>query len=265
MCQKPRWRGLSVRGTQQTILVESTSSQSSNPSLHQSVGLGHLQKPSIRFVKYVKRTAVAADIGPDVQRSQRKAGTPVSHDCRSLAVQRAWAQLQRPKHEDISLCASNASGLHHILDHFADYCKANGLIIIPASVRQWCSLVVVHGRGPAGLSRNLTLQALSPGEESWHDGVQKFKYLGVELHGSSSITAAVGQRLACMVAAQSAVYRRLREMHVTYDPVIIADMFETITAASGRYGCEIWSTPMLSSWYAITSCSLQRYQASVYK
>jgi hypothetical protein len=59
-------------------------------------------------------------------------------------------------------------------------------------------------------------------------------------------------------------------MHVTYDPdrvvsVMIADLFETITAASGSYGCEIWSTPLLSSWDAITSCSLQRYQASVYK
>jgi hypothetical protein len=73
-----------------------------------------------------------------------------------------------------------------------------------------------------------------------------------------------------MVTAQSAVYRRLREMHVTYDPdrvvsVMVADLFETITAASGSYGCEIWSTPLLSSWDAITSCSLQRYQASVYK
>jgi hypothetical protein len=44
--------------------------------------------------------------------------------------------------------------------------------------------------------------------------------LGVELHGNSSIssiTAAVGQRLACMVATQSAMYHRLREMHVTYN------------------------------------------------
>jgi hypothetical protein len=41
----------------------------------------------------------------------------------------------------------------------------------------------------------------------------------------------------------------------------ITCQFETITAASGSYGCEIWSTPLLSSWDAITSCSLQRYQA----
>ena len=68
-----------------------------------------------------------------------------------------------------------------------------------------------------------------------------------------------------MVAAQSAVFRRLREMHVGCDPVMTADLFETIAAASGSYGCEIWSTPLLSSWDAITSCSLQRYQSSVYK
>ena len=68
-----------------------------------------------------------------------------------------------------------------------------------------------------------------------------------------------------MVASQSAVYRRLRELQVSHDPALIADLFETISAASGSYGCEIWSTPMLNSWDAITSCSLQRYQASVYK
>jgi hypothetical protein len=69
-----------------------------------------------------------------------------------------------------------------------------------------------------------------------------------------------------MVAAQSAVYRRLRvAMNVSYDPEMMADLFETISAASGSYGCEIWSTPLLNSWDAITSCSLLRYQAAVYK
>ncbi len=34
--------------------------------------------------------------------------------------------------DDIYLCANNASDLQRILDHFADYCKANGLIINPS-------------------------------------------------------------------------------------------------------------------------------------
>jgi hypothetical protein len=166
--------------------------------------------------------------------------------------------------DDISLCANNASDLQRILDHFADYCKANGLIINPSK----CETVVFSGGGAWPRASWTVKEPDSAGPEPRRRElarVQKFKYLGVDLHGSSSITAAVGQRLACMVTAQSAVYRRLREMHVTYDPVMIADMFETITAASGSYGCEIWSTPMLSSWDAITTCSLQRYQASVYK
>jgi hypothetical protein len=166
--------------------------------------------------------------------------------------------------DDIALCANNASDLQRILDAFADYCKANGLIINPSK----CETVVFSGGGAWPQASWTVKEPDSSGPEpSRRDlaRVQKFKYLGVELHGSSSITAAVGQRLACMVTAQSAVYRRLREMHVTYDPVMIADLFETITAASGSYGCEIWSTPLLSSWDAITSCSLQRYQASVYK
>ena len=166
--------------------------------------------------------------------------------------------------DDIALCANNANDLQCILDHFADYCKANGLIINPSK----CETIVFSGGGVWPRASWTVKEFDSASPEPTRRAmarVQKFKYLGVELHANSSITAAVGHRLACMVAAQSAVYRRLREMHVSYDPVMIADLFETITAASGSYGCEIWSTPLLSSWDAITSCSLQRYQASVYK
>jgi hypothetical protein len=67
-----------------------------------------------------------------------------------------------------------------------------------------------------------------------------------------------------MVAAQSAINRRLHELGVPRDPGLMADMFETITAAAGSYGCEIWSTPWLASWH-LRDCTLQRYQAAVYK
>jgi hypothetical protein len=95
-----------------------------------------------------------------------------------------------------------------------------------SSVRLWCSLVVGEREsGGAWPRASWTVKEpdSSGPEPSGRDlaRVQKFKYLGVELHGSSSITAAVGQRLACMVTAQSAVYRRLREMHVIYDPVMM--------------------------------------------
>ena len=67
-----------------------------------------------------------------------------------------------------------------------------------------------------------------------------------------------------MFAAQSTVNRRLRELHMPRDPALMADLFESITATTGSYGCEIWSTPFLNDWH-LRDCPLQRYQASVYK
>jgi hypothetical protein len=69
-----------------------------------------------------------------------------------------------------------------------------------------------------------------------------------------------------MTAAQSAVFRRLKELHISCcDPSIIADLFDIIPAAAGNFGCEIWSAPLLGTWDSITKCKLQQYQASVYK
>ncbi len=67
-----------------------------------------------------------------------------------------------------------------------------------------------------------------------------------------------------MIAAHSAVSRRLNDMQCTKDPVLMADLFDTITAAAGSYGCEVWSTPFLSGWH-LRDCTLQRFQATMYK
>jgi len=93
---------------------------------------------------------------------------------------------------------------------------------------------------------------------------ETFKYLGVELHGTRSISVALQHRLACMVRAHSSVCRRLHALHTPRDPELIAGLFDSITAAAGSYGCEIWSTPFLGKWH-LRSCTLQRYQAAVYK
>jgi hypothetical protein len=53
-------------------------------------------------------------------------------------------------------------------------------------------------------------------------------------------------------------------MQCPKDPVLVADMFDTITAGAGSYGCEIWSTPFLAGWH-LRDCTLQRFQATVYK
>jgi hypothetical protein len=46
--------------------------------------------------------------------------------------------------------------------------------------------------------------------------------------------------------------------------VLMAYPFDTITAAAGSYGCEVWSTPFLAGWH-LRDCTLQRFQATVYK
>jgi hypothetical protein len=68
-----------------------------------------------------------------------------------------------------------------------------------------------------------------------------------------------------MTAAQYAVIRRLKELHISCDPGIIADLFDIIPAAAGNFGCENWSTPLFGTYESVTKCKLQQYQSSVYK
>ena len=82
---------------------------------------------------------------------------------------------------------------------------------------------------------------------------RKFKYLGVELHdvtGTKDSVNSVEHRVSCMIAAHSAVSRRLNDMQCPKDPVLVADLFDTITTAAGSYGCEIWSTVTFLGWLA---------------
>jgi hypothetical protein len=159
--------------------------------------------------------------------------------------------------DDIALCANTPDQLQQLLNCFAAYCKEHALIINPSK----CEVMVF-----AGNSRAMNGAVWFDGTEDQKQlaRVHKFKYLGVELHGYKSIKAAVDHRLSRMIAAQSGVYRRLRDMHVDKHPAVVADLFDIMAGASGSYGCEIWSTPYLGDWHLL-DCKLQQYQASVYK
>ena len=162
--------------------------------------------------------------------------------------------------DDISLLAEQPEHLQTIINCFCAYCTEHGLIVNPSK----CEVMVFAGNTLAW--PGATWHTIKPdGTHTPLARVQKFKYLGVELHGARNCKAVVDHRLSRMKAAQGAIQRRLREMQAAADPHLVADLFETITAASGSYGCEIWSTPHLVDWEAITKCPLQRYQASVYK
>jgi hypothetical protein len=78
----------------------------------------------------------------------------------------------------------------------------------------------------------------------------------VELHDVTSTKGAAEHRLTCMIAAHSAVSRRLNDMQCPKNPVLVADLFDTITAGAGSYGCEIWSTPFPAGWH-LRDCTLQ--------
>jgi hypothetical protein len=69
-----------------------------------------------------------------------------------------------------------------------------------------------------------------------------------------------------MVAAQSGVNRRLKELRILFDPNLVTGMFDAITAAAGLHGCKVWSTRFLGEWHLEAClCRLQSYQDTVYK
>jgi hypothetical protein len=67
-----------------------------------------------------------------------------------------------------------------------------------------------------------------------------------------------------MTRAQSCINRRLKQLHIAYDPLLMGDLFDSIIGASGSYGCEIWSTSFLGDWH-FRGCSLQRYHTATLK
>ena len=163
--------------------------------------------------------------------------------------------------DDTALCGSSPEGLQQLVDCFCTYCAENGLIVNPSKCE-----VMVFGNGRAWAGKRTWVLLAADGKRTPMAVVTKFKYLGVELHGAHDITAAAGHRHSRMVAAQSAVNKRLKELRIPFDPMVVGGLFSAATAATGSYGCEVWSTPYLGGWNLLGSqCKLQSYQAAVYK
>jgi hypothetical protein len=163
--------------------------------------------------------------------------------------------------DDISLCASTPEGLQKLNDCFCTYCAEHGLIVNPAKCE-----VVVFGSSRAWPGKRHWTLLRADGRRTPMAVAAKFKYLGVELHGDKDITAAVAHRHSRMVAAQAAANRRLKELRIPYDPMVVTGLFAATTAATGSYGCEVWSTRYLGDWNLhANQCKLQSYQAAVYK
>ncbi len=73
--------------------------------------------------------------------------------------------------------------------------------------------------------------------------LNSFKYLGVELHGTKGMQAAI-QRLA--MSGKKAVFalrRRCAELRI-FDPALQCQMFDALVKPVLSYGCEVWSDHM---------------------
>jgi hypothetical protein len=162
--------------------------------------------------------------------------------------------------EDVSLCGSTPEGLQSLIDCFCAYCAESSLIVNPTK----CELVVFCGTSQAWSGRRSWTLPSAGASRTALAVADKFKYLGVELHGSKDIRAAVGHSLSWMVAAQSGVNRRLKELRIPFDPNVVTGLFDAITAAAGSYGCEVRSTRFLGEWHLEDRlCRLQSYQATL--
>jgi hypothetical protein len=163
--------------------------------------------------------------------------------------------------DDVALCGSSPEALQKLIDCFCAYCAENGLIVNPSKCE-----VMVFGNGSAWPGRRTWTLLAADGRRTTMAVVTKFKYLGVELHGAHDITAAAGHRHSRMVAAQSAVTRRLKELRIPFDPMVVGGLFAATATATGSYGCEVWATRFLNEWRLLSGqCTLQSYQAAVYK
>jgi hypothetical protein len=91
---------------------------------------------------------------------------------------------------------------------------------------------------------------------------------GVDLRASinQNLSRCAANGAGHHAAAQSAITRRLKELRVPFESLVVGGLFAATTAAAGSYGCEIWATPFLSGWHLLTNqCRLHGYQAAVYK
>jgi len=73
--------------------------------------------------------------------------------------------------------------------------------------------------------------------------LNSFKYLGVELHGTKGMQAAI-QRLAMLrKKAVFALRRRCAELRI-FDPALQCQLFDALVKPMLSYGCEIWLNHM---------------------
>ena len=128
--------------------------------------------------------------------------------------------------DDVALCASSPKQLQILIDTFVSYCDQHGLKVNAKK----CEVVVFAKSSKAWSGFGDWKVKGKPLPRS-----RKFKYLGVELHDTTGTRGSAEHRLSCMMAAHSAVSRRLNDMQCPKDPTLVADLFDTVTGSAGSY------------------------------
>jgi hypothetical protein len=73
--------------------------------------------------------------------------------------------------------------------------------------------------------------------------LNSFKYLGVELHGTKGMQAAIQRLIMSGKKAVFALRRRCAELRI-FDPTLQCQLFDALVKPVLSYGCEVWSDHM---------------------
>jgi hypothetical protein len=73
--------------------------------------------------------------------------------------------------------------------------------------------------------------------------LNSFKYLGVELHGTKGMQAAIHRLAMSGKKAVFALWRRCAELRIFY-PTLQCQLFDALVKPVLSYGCEVWSDHM---------------------
>jgi len=73
--------------------------------------------------------------------------------------------------------------------------------------------------------------------------LNSFKYLGVQLHGTKGMQAAIQQLAMSAKRAVFALRRKCAELRI-FDPTLQCQLFDALVKLVLSYGCEVWSDHM---------------------
>ena len=157
----------------------------------------------------------------------------------SVAQQEAASDIDCPQIADIVLAillfaddiapfSYSAAGLQKQLDILSKFCAACGL-----SVNVKKTKIVVFE-----LRKSITSCFYFNGDTI--EQVDKFKYLGVLMHGTKGLSPAIEYLCKAAKRAMSGLQRRCQQLSI-HDPILKRKLFDTLVKPFLCYCCEVWS------------------------